>query len=191
MLGYGRQWRRIKTPITCGRKIAKYTFLIVLIPFAKWQLIKYSIWHIFLELENRGNKAWTDIKQNFFRQIFLLRVFQNLRKHMTCRRPGLWLYGRLGTARKHVYINVHQLKVHVSCWRARELKRKISSQKYSWLQVTRTLSNSNLPLTRSEWFSSSGNFLYNFTLDNSNSLTFLYFPWRFELSGVNCKILPK
>ena len=39
---------------------------------------------------------------------------------------------------------------------------------YIWLPVTRTFSNSNHPLTRIEWFSPSGHFLYNFTCDNSN-----------------------
>ena len=32
-----------------------------------------------------------------------------------------------------------------------------------------TPGNLNLPLTWSEWFFPSGHFLYNFTLDNSNS----------------------
>ena len=35
---------------------------------------------------------------------------------------------------------------------------------------TRTLDNSNLPLTRSNFRFPSGHFLYNFTLDNSNHL---------------------
>ena len=41
--------------------------------------------------------------------------------------------------------------------------------KYSRLPVTRTLYNSNLPLTRSNFQFPSDHFLYNFTLDNSNS----------------------
>ena len=40
---------------------------------------------------------------------------------------------------------------------------------YSRLPVTRTLYNSNLPLTRSNFYFPSDHFLYNFTLDNSNS----------------------
>ena len=40
---------------------------------------------------------------------------------------------------------------------------------YSWLPVTRTLYNSNLLLTRSNFHFPSEHFLYNFTLDNSNS----------------------
>ena len=40
---------------------------------------------------------------------------------------------------------------------------------YSRLPVTRTLHNSNLPLTRSNFHFPSDRFLYNFTLDNSNS----------------------
>ena len=42
-------------------------------------------------------------------------------------------------------------------------------KKYSWLSVTRTLSYTNLPLTRSEQFPPSGHFLYNFTFDNSKT----------------------
>ena len=40
---------------------------------------------------------------------------------------------------------------------------------YSRLPVTRTLHNSNLPLTRINFHFPSDLFLYNFTLDNSNS----------------------
>ena len=40
---------------------------------------------------------------------------------------------------------------------------------YSRLPITRTLCNSNLPLTRSNFHFPSEHFLYNFTLDNSNS----------------------
>ena len=40
---------------------------------------------------------------------------------------------------------------------------------YSWLPVTRTLYSLNLPLTRSNFHFPSDRFLYNFTLDNSNS----------------------
>ena len=39
---------------------------------------------------------------------------------------------------------------------------------YSRLPETQTLSNSNLPLTRSNFHFPSDRFLYNFTLDNSN-----------------------
>ena len=39
---------------------------------------------------------------------------------------------------------------------------------YSRLPITRTLCNSNLPLTRSNFHFPSEHFLYNFTLDNSN-----------------------
>ena len=41
--------------------------------------------------------------------------------------------------------------------------------RYSRIPVTRTLYNSNLPLTRSNLHFPSDRFLYNFTLDNSNS----------------------
>ena len=40
---------------------------------------------------------------------------------------------------------------------------------YNRIPVTRTLYNSNLPLTRSNLHFPSDRFLYNFTLDNSNS----------------------
>ena len=63
---------------------------------------------------------------------------------------------------------------------------------YSRLPVTWTLYNSSLPLTRSNFHSPSDHFLYNFTLDNWNSRwfdLFFYFPWRFELSRVDCIIL--
>ena len=40
---------------------------------------------------------------------------------------------------------------------------------YSRLPVTRTLYNSNLPLTQSNFHFPSDHFLYNFNLDNSNS----------------------
>ena len=59
---------------------------------------------------------------------------------------------------------------------------------YSRLLVTRTLFNSNFPLTRSNFHFPSDHFLYNSTLDNSNCFLF---PWRFELSGVDCSLLQK
>ena len=43
---------------------------------------------------------------------------------------------------------------------------------YSRLPVTRTLYNSNLPLTRSNFHFSSDHFLHNCTLDNSNFFQF-------------------
>lgn len=55
--------------------------------------------------------------------------------------------------------------------------------KYSWLSVTRTLSKSNLPLTRSKCFFLSGLFLYNFTLDNCNSQELEPFLISFEGSS--------
>ena len=54
---------------------------------------------------------------------------------------------------------------------------------YSWLPVTWTLYNSNLPLTWTNFHFPSDHFLYNFTVNNSN---LFYFPWRFELSEVDC-----
>ena len=45
--------------------------------------------------------------------------------------------------------------------------------------------------SRSNFHFLSGHFLYNFSPDNSNfrlTRTFFYFPWRFELSGINCKL---
>ena len=51
---------------------------------------------------------------------------------------------------------------------------------FSRLPVTRTLYNSNLPLTRSFFHFPSDHFPNNFTLNNSN---FFLFP---ELSGVDC-----
>ena len=56
--------------------------------------------------------------------------------------------------------------------------RIIGSRLYSRLPVTRTLYNSNLPLTRSNFHFPSEHFLYNFTLENSrtpdNSNFFLF-----------------
>ena len=40
---------------------------------------------------------------------------------------------------------------------------------YSRLPITRTLANLNLPLSRTNFSFLSGHFLYNFTLNNSNS----------------------
>ena len=51
---------------------------------------------------------------------------------------------------------------------------------YSRLPVTRTLYNSNLPLTRSNFYFPSEHFLYNFTLDNSN---FFLFPLKVRIIG--------
>ena len=45
-------------------------------------------------------------------------------------------------------------------------------QSYSRLPITRTLANSNLALTRTNFPFLSGHFLYNFTLDNSNLFQF-------------------
>ena len=45
--------------------------------------------------------------------------------------------------------------------------------------------------SRSNFHFLSGHFLYNFSPDNSNfrlTRTFFYFPWRFELSGIDCKL---
>ena len=42
-----------------------------------------------------------------------------------------------------------------------------SGQLYSWLPITRTLANSSLALSRSNFHFPSGHFLYNFTRDNS------------------------
>ena len=63
---------------------------------------------------------------------------------------------------------------------------------YSWLLITWTLANSNLLLSRSNFYLPSGYSLYNFTFDKNfdNELpitrTFCYFPWRFKLLGVDC-----
>ena len=54
---------------------------------------------------------------------------------------------------------------------------------YSRLPVTRTLYNSNLPLTRSNFHSLQNIFC---TILSSITWIFFYFPWRFELSGVDC-----
>ena len=54
---------------------------------------------------------------------------------------------------------------------------------YSRLPVTPTLYNSNLPLFRSN-FHSLQNIFY--TILPSITRTFFYFPWTFELSGVDC-----
>ena len=43
---------------------------------------------------------------------------------------------------------------------------------YSWLPITRTLTNSILPLTRTNFHIPSGHFRYNFTFDNSNLFLF-------------------
>lgn len=54
---------------------------------------------------------------------------------------------------------------------------------YSWLPVTLTLSNSNLPLIQSECFFPSGRFLYNLTFDDSNSWQLEPFTISFESSS--------
>ena len=54
------------------------------------------------------------------------------------------------------------------------------SCKYSRLRLPRTLCNSNLPLTRSNFHFPSDHFLYNFTLDNSN---FFLFPLKVRIVG--------
>ena len=51
---------------------------------------------------------------------------------------------------------------------------------YSRLPVTGTLYNSNLPLTRSYFHFSLDDFLYNFTLYNSN---FFLFPLKVRIIG--------
>ena len=59
---------------------------------------------------------------------------------------------------------------------------------YSWLPTTRTVANSNHPLTRSNFHLLQVIF-YNFyprKLELPRSRTFFYFPRRFELLGVDC-----
>ena len=54
-------------------------------------------------------------------------------------------------------------------WSNFDFKAKCHLRWYSRLPITRTLANSNLELTRTNFPFLSGYFLYNFTLDNSNS----------------------
>ena len=46
---------------------------------------------------------------------------------------------------------------------------KTQTSLYFWLPITRTLAESNLPVTRRDVYFLSGHFLYNFILDNSTS----------------------
>ena len=64
------------------------------------------------------------------------------------------------------------LLVLLCCWKSKLVIANLECfrlEVYSRLPVIRTLYNSNLPLTRSNFHFPSGRFLYNFTLDNSNS----------------------
>ena len=57
---------------------------------------------------------------------------------------------------------------------------------YSRLPVTRTLYNSNLPLTRSNFHFPLDHFLYNFTLNNSN---FSLFPLKVRIIGSRLQLI--
>ena len=55
---------------------------------------------------------------------------------------------------------------------------------YSLLQITRTLDNSNLLLTQTNFNLPSGHFLYNFALDNSpNNWKLFQFPFKVRVIG--------
>ena len=62
--------------------------------------------------------------------------------------------------------HTHFYITHCSWWCCRQVR---MDKEYSRLPITQTLTNSNLLLTRTNFRFPSGHFLYNFTLDNSNS----------------------